>query len=243
MNTIVLSIRSSVRFRAATVAALLVACAAPAVAIDLGQLASISRTDQVSGLRQALTQGAQVAVGRLGVVDGFLGNPEVKIPLPGKFQKAEKTLRLLGYGGQVDSLVQSMNRAAEAAVPEAKALLTDSIKQMSIQDAAGILTGGPDSATQYFRRTTSTKLGEKFLPIVSKHVGKLGVAQRYNELGGKLSQVGLVGKDESTLEGYVTQKALDGLFLTIAKEEAAIRQNPLGQSSRLLQRVFGALGR
>jgi hypothetical protein len=213
-----------------------------AAAVDLSQLAGISRNDQASSLRLALTQGAQSAVGKLGVADGFLGNPEVRIPLPGKLKKAESALRMLGYGSQVDSLVQSMNRAAEAAVPEAKALLVDSVKQMTITDAASILTGGPDSATQYFRRTTSAKLTEKFMPIVRRSTSKLGVAQRYNELGGKLAQVGLLGQEESTIEGYVTQKTLDGLFLMISKEEAAIRQNPLGQSSRLLQRVFGALG-
>jgi len=212
-----------------------------ATAVDLSQLASISRNDQVSGLRLALTQGAQSAVGKLGVADGFFGNPEVRIPLPGKLKKAESALRMLGYGNQVDSLVQSMNRAAEAAVPEAKALLVDSIRQMSITDAAAILTGGPDSATQYFRRTTSAKLTEQFLPIVRRSTSQLNVAQRYNELGGKLAQAGLLGPEESTIEGYVTQKALDGLFLMISKEEAAIRQNPLGQSSKLLQKVFGAI--
>lgn len=212
-----------------------------AAAADLSQLAGISRADQASSLRLALTQGAQSAVGRLGVADGFLGNPEVRIPLPGKLKKAESTLRMLGYGSQVDGLLQSMNRAAEAAVPEAKALLVESVRQMSISDAAAILTGGPDSATQYFRRTTGTKLTEKFMPIVKRNTSKLGVAQRYNELGGKLAQVGLIGQDESTIEGYVTQKTLDGLFLMISKEEAAIRQNPLGQSSRLLQKVFGAI--
>ncbi len=214
-----------------------------AQALDLSQLTGISRTEQTNGLRLALTQGAQSAVGKLGILDGFLGNSEVKIPLPGKLQKAEKALRMLGYGGQVDSLVQSMNRAAEAAVPEAKALLVDSVKQMSITDAAAILTGGPDAATQYFKRTTSARLAEKFLPIVQRNTSKLGVTQRYNELGGKLAQAGLVGKDQSTIEGYVTQKALDGLFVMIAKEEAAIRQNPLGQSNNLLKKVFGALGR
>ena len=214
---------------------------ASASAIDLRQLAGVSRSDQVGGLRLALTQGALAAVGKLGVPDGFFGNPEVRIPLPGKVKKAESMLRMLGYGGQVDSLVQSMNHAAEAAVPEAKILLVDSIRQMSITDVAAILTGGPDSATQYFRRTTGTKLTEKFLPIVRRSTSQLGVTQRYNELGGKLAQVGLLGPEESTIEGYVTQKTLDGLFLMISKEEAAIRQNPLGQTSRLLQRVFGAL--
>ena len=137
-------------------------------AVDLSPLAGISRNDQASSLRLALTQGAQSAVGKLGVADGFFGNPEVRIPLPGKLKKAESALRMLGYGSQVDSLVQSMNRAAEAAVPEAKVLLVDSIRQMSITDAAAILTGGPDSATQYFRRTTSAKLTEKVMPIVKR---------------------------------------------------------------------------
>jgi hypothetical protein len=212
-----------------------------AQSINLGQLARVSSGDQVSGLRLALTQGAQSAVGKLGIVDGFLANKEVRIPLPGKLQKAEKMLQRLGYGPQVDDLVKSMNRAAEAAVPEAKTLLVDSIKQMSIQDAATILTGEKDAATQYFKRNTSAQLTKKFLPIVQRETGKLGVAQRYNELGGKLSQFGLLGKEESTIEGYVTRKALDGLFLMIAKEETAIRQNPLGQASSLLQRVFGAI--
>lgn len=212
-----------------------------AQSINLGQLTRVSSTDQVNGLRLALTQGAQSAVGKLGIVDGFLNNKEVRIPLPGKLQKAERTLKKLGYSAQVDDLIKSMNRAAEAAVPEAKVLLVNSIKQMSIQDAATILTGEKDAATQYFKRTTSAQLTSKFLPIVQRETGKLGVAQRYNELGGKLSQFGLLGKEEATIEGYVTQKALDGLFLMIAKEEAAIRQNPLGQASSLLQRVFGAI--
>ncbi len=213
-----------------------------AAAANLSQLAGISRNDQANSLRLALTQGAQSAVAKLGVADGFFSNPEVRIPLPGKLRKAEGALRMLGYGSQVDSLVQSMNRAAEAAVPEAKVLLVDSIRQISITDAAAILTGGPDSATQYFRQTTSAKLTEIFLPIVRRSTSQLGVAQRYNELGGKLAQAGLLGQEESTIEGYVTQKTLDGLFLMISREEASIRQNPLGQSSKLLQRVFGTVG-
>jgi hypothetical protein len=235
-------IRPPGRWRAGLLAGSIIAAwLSSAAAVDLSPLAGISRNDQVGGLRLALTNGAQAAIGRLGVADGFFGNPEVRIPLPGKLQKAEKMLRMVGYGGQVDALVQSMNRAAEAAVPEAKTLLVNSIKTMSITDASAILTGGPDSATQYFRRTTSAKLTEKFLPIVRSTTSKLGATQRYNDLGGKLAQLGLVGKDETTVESYVTQKTLDGLFLMIAKEEAAIRQNPLGQSSRLLQKVFGAI--
>jgi len=204
-------------------------------------LAALSSQDKTTALRTALTQGAQVAVGKLGVVDGFLGNPEVKIPLPGKLKKGEKMLRTLGLGDEADELVTAMNRAAEAAVPEAKVLLVDSVKNMSVQDATSILTGGDDAATQYFRRTTSEKLTAKFLPIVQKSTAKVGAAQKYNELAGKASQYGLVDSKDATVENYVAQKTLDGLYLMMAKEEKAIRADPLGQSSRILKKVFGAV--
>jgi hypothetical protein len=136
-----------------------------------------------------------------------------------------------------------MNRAAEAAVPEAKVLLVDAVKQMSVTDAVGILTGGPDAATQYFRRTTTEKLTQRFLPIVGRATQKVQLAQRYNDVAGKLSQLGLVSAQDANLDSYVTNKALDGLFVMMAKEEAAIRKDPLGQSSSLLKRVFGAIQR
>lgn len=224
------------------------ACGAMLLAMASGTAAAVSPLDAISAqdrtaaLRTALTQGAQNAIGKLGVANGFLGNPEVKIPLPGKLQKADKLLRMLGQGQRADDLVTAMNRAAESAVPEARTLLTDSIKQMSITDAAGILTGGPDAATQYFKRTTSAKLTERFLPIVRKSTAKVDLAKKYNELGGQLAQYQLIDAKDASIESYVTQKALDGLFLTMAKEEAAIRSNPLGQASSLLKRVFGALG-
>lgn len=222
---------------------LLVAGAGVATGADLGAaLAAISSQDKTTALRTALTQGAQAAVGKLGVVDGFLGNPEVKIPLPGKLAKGEKLLRTFGLGKQADELVTAMNRAAEAAVPEAKTLLVDSVKQMSVQDATSILTGPDDAATQYFRRTTSDKLTAKFLPIVQQATAKVGAAKKYNDFAAKASQYGLVDAKDASVESYVTQKTLDGLFLMMAKEEKAIRDNPLGQSSKILKKVFGALG-
>lgn len=217
--------------------------AGASLAQAVSALDAISAKDRTAALRTALTQGAQNAIGKLGVMNGFLDNPEVKIPLPGKLQKADKLLRMLGQGQRADDLVTAMNRAAEAAVPEARALLTDSIRQMSITDAASILTGGPDAATQYFKRTTSAKLTERFLPIVRKNTAKLDLAKKYNELGGQLAQYQLIDAKDASIESYVTQKALDGLFLTMAKEEAAIRSDPLGQGSSLLKKVFGALGR
>ena len=206
-----------------------------------GALDALSPQQRTQGLKTALTQAAQVAVKNLGQTDGFLANPDVRIPLPGKLQKAQKLLAAFGASKQTDALVTAMNRAAEAAVPEAKTLLVDSVKQMSVQDAIGILTGGQDAATQYFRRTTSDKLTQRFLPIVSRETGKVQLAQRYNDVAGKAAQLGLLNDKDSNLDRYVTGKALDGLFLMMAKEEAAIRQDPLGQASGILQMVFGAV--
>ncbi len=204
-------------------------------------LEDISQQDSSSALRQALTQGASAAVAGLGRPDGFLGNPKVKIPLPESLQKAEKLMRKLGMGKRADELITTMNRAAEAAVPEAKTLLVNAVKQMTLQDAKAVLTGGDDSATQYFKRTTSTPLAEKFLPIVKKATEKVKLAEKYNRYARQAAKLGLLDEKDASLEDYVTQKALDGLFLMVAEEERAIRKNPLGQASSLLQKVFGAL--
>jgi hypothetical protein len=212
-------------------------------AAEAGTLDALSSADRTAALRTALTQGAQAAVARLGAKDGFLGNPEVRIPLPGKLEKARKLLKTVGLGPQADELTTAMNRAAEAAVPEAKVLLLDSIRQMSIADATAILTGPDDAATQYFKRTASDKLAARFSPIVQKAMLKIGVAQKYNDLAGRLSGYGLIDARDASIEGYVTQKTLDGLFVAMAAEETAIRKDPLGQSSRILKQVFGTLSR
>jgi len=207
----------------------------------LAGLEAISNQDAVGGLREALVKGTQYAVDTLGKQDGFFGNGKVKIPLPPSLHKAEKILHSLGMGKQADELVLTMNRAAEAAVPEAKALLVDSVKKMSVQDAKGILTGGQDSATQYFKRSTSDQLRTKFLPIVKKATAKVQLAQKYDEYAGKGVKLGLVKKEDANLDSYVTQKAIDGLFVMIAEEEAKIRKNPAQAASGVLQKVFGAL--
>ena len=211
-----------------------------ASAVSLGDL---TNTEASSGLKEALIQGAGKAVGKLGAVDGFLGNPKVKIPLPDSLKKAEKAMRMFGMGKQADELVLKMNRAAEAAVPEAKALLVDSVKKMSVQDAKTILTGGEDAATQYFKKTTSGPMAEKFLPIVKKATENVQLAQQYNKFAEMGSSYGLVKKDQANLEQYVTQKALDGVYLMMAEEEKAIRKDPVGQTSSLLKKVFGAVGK
>ena len=205
-------------------------------------VSDLSNEEASNGLKAALIQGAGKAVNKLGAVDGFLNNKQVKIQLPDSLKKAEKAMRMFGMGRQADELVLKMNQAAEAAVPEAKALLVDSVKKMSLSDAKSILTGPEDSATQYFKRTTSLPMGEKFLPIVKKATENVQLAQQYNkfaEMGGKY---GLVKKEDTNLEQYVTQKTLDGVYLMMAQEEAAIRKNPVGQASSLIKKVFGAIG-
>lgn len=215
---------------------LLLTSASHAISLD-----ELSSKDAGKGLKEALTQGVGKAVAVLGKPDGFLGNPQVKIPLPDSLQKAEGMMRSFGMGKQADELVTAMNRAAETAVPQAKTLLVNSVKQMSVSDAKGILAGGDDAATQYFRRTTSGPLAEKFKPIVKTAIAKVGLAQKYDQFAGKAAKFGLVKEEDAQLENYVTQKTLDGLYLMIAEEEKAIRKNPAEAAGKLAQKVFGAL--
>ena len=224
------------RFLSTLLVCTLFACHANALDVN-----DLTNTETSKGLKAALIQAADKAVSQLSAVDGFLGNKEVKIPLPGALKKTEKAMRMFGMGKQADELVLKMNRAAEAAVPEAKALLVDSAKKMTVADAKAILTGGDDAATQYFKKTTSKPMAEKFLPIVKKATENVQLAQQYNKFAVAGSKFGLVDKDQVNLEQYVTQKTLDGVYLMMAKEEAAIRKDPVGQSSALLKKVFGAI--
>lgn len=201
-------------------------------------LTALSNRDAVSALRTALSQGANKAVDDLGRLDGFLGNPEVKIPLPPRLKKAERRLRRFGFGPQADQLVTAMNRAAERAVPEAKVLLVDAVKSMTLADAKAILTGGDDAATRYFQARTQETLALKFRPIVAEATAQVGLARTYNSFAGVAAQFGLIDSGDANLDDYVTARALDGLFKMIAAEELAIRRDPIGQSSRLLRRVF-----
>jgi hypothetical protein len=206
-------------------------------------LEDLSNKDAVGGLKAALTQAADTAVGELGMENGFFSNPKVKIPLPSTLKKAEKAMHMFGMGDQADELVLRMNRAAEAAVPEARALLTDAVKNMSVQDAKDILTGGDDAATQYFKKTTSGPMAEKFLPIVKKATEDVQLAQQYNQFAEAGAKFGVVKKDQASLEQYVTQKTLDGVYTMMAEEEKAIRKDPMGQASSLIKKVFGAVGK
>lgn len=224
--------------RQAFLATVLMMTALSAQALSINEL---SNSDAVAGLKEALQKGAGNAVGKLGRTDGFLANERVKIPLPDSLHKADKTMRRFGMGKYADELVVTMNRAAEAAVPEARVLLIDAVKTMSVEDAKGILRGGDTSATDYFRRKTSAPLAVKFRPIVVQATQRVGLARSYNDFAGKASRWGLISKEQANIDDYVTQKALDGLFLIIADEEKAIRADPIGQGSKLIGKVFGAL--
>ncbi|HEY9097615.1 MAG TPA: DUF4197 domain-containing protein [Thiobacillus sp.] len=202
---------------------------------------ALSNADINAGLKEALTRGADAAVAQLGQKDGFFGNPALKIPLPPSLQKAEKAMHMFGMGKQADDLVLSMNRAAEAAVPEARTLLVGAVKEMSLEDAKGILTGGKTSATDFFRKKTEASLTERFGPIVKTTTDKVGLAQQYNRYAGAAAQFNLVDKNQANVEQYVTQQTLDRLYTLIGEKEAAIRANPVQAGSDLLKKVFGAV--
>lgn len=221
-----------------TLAASLLLASCGALAFSLSDL---SNQDATAGLKAALEKGANTAVANLGRPNGFLGNDKVKIQLPGALEQAMPLLRMTGMGGQVDGLVADMNHAAEAAVPMAKPLLVNAVKSMSVSDAKNILAGGDTSVTDFFRQKTSGELAVKFLPIVKQITDKNGLSGRYNAVMGQVAKSELVSAEQSTVEGYVTQRALDGLFLMIGEEEKAIRKDPVGTGSAILGKVFGAM--
>lgn len=204
-------------------------------------LADLSHKDASTGLRTALEKGALAAVAVLGRPDGFLGNPKVRIPLPGFLEDASKWLQMTGQGKRVDGLVTSMNRAAEAAVPMGKDLLVGAVKNMSVTDAKKILSGGDNSVTQFFAEKTRDALVDKFLPVVTQATEKVGLAVTYNKVAGRAAGLGLVKKEDANIQRYVTDKSLDGLYTIIGEEERKIRQDPVGTGSAILSKVFGAL--
>jgi hypothetical protein len=204
-------------------------------------LDDLSVADASAGIKAALERGAGAAVGLLGKQDGFWGNPQVKIPLPGYLQDAGRMLRNFGMAQQVDDVEVKINRAAEQAVPVGKELLIGAIKSMTLSDAKNILTGGDGSATQFFAEKTRVPMGEKFLPIVTDAVSKVGLLEQYNRVAGALSRFGLVKPENATIQSYVTGKTLDGVFLMMGQEEKKIRQDPIGTGSALLKKVFGTL--
>ncbi len=195
------------------------------------------------GLKEALSKGVVYAVDNLGREDGFFKNADVRIPLPKSLQSVARVARFAGYGSRVDAFELSMNRAAEKAVPVAVGVFVDSIKQMSFTDAKNILfSGQDDAATQFFRRTMEDKLRGKFRPIVEDFTAETGVTQSYK---GMIDKAGFmatfIGEDAKDLDGYITEKALDGVFYMVAQEEKKIRKDPIGRTTQILRDVFGIL--
>lgn len=207
----------------------------PGTALALG----LSESDAAAGIRAAIERGAVAAVGLLGRTDGFLGNPKVRIPLPPALDEAARLLKSFGQQRRVDELVTSMNRAAEAAVPEARLLLVNAAKAMTVDDALKIVKGNDTAVTEYFVGKTRAPLGEKFLPIVTKATEKVSLATRYNAVASRAAGLGLMKTEDANLQVYITGKALDGLFLMIGEEEKKIRADPLQTGSAILRRVFG----
>ena len=199
----------------------------------------LTDAEVVRGLKQALVQGADMAVTQLGREDGFLGDPDVRIPLPESLARADAFSRRIGMGRYSDQLIEAMNRAAEHAVTEALPLLVTAVKQMTLEDARGILTGPDDAATLYFRQRTQVQLTERFLPVVQRATAQVHLADVYRQYAGRAARYGLMREDDADLDAYITRKTLDGLYATIAKEERAIRRDPLGQTALVLRRVFG----
>ena len=199
----------------------------------------LSESDAAIGVRAALERGAVAAVALLGRTDGFLGNPKVHIELPGFLNDAARFLRATGQGRRLDALELAMNRAAEAAVPEARALLVSAVKDMSVEDAVRLVTGDDDAVTRFFESKTREPLVARFLPIVTRATERVSLAEKYNAVAGKAASFGLLRSQDANIQAYVTDKALDGLFLMIGEEERRIRQDPVGTGSAILRKVFG----
>jgi hypothetical protein len=204
-------------------------------------VSNLASDEVAAGLREALEKGVAMAVDLLGQTDGFFGNSKVHIPLPEHLQQVSSGLRMLGQEQYADEFELTMNRAAEAAAPEAKAIFMDAIRNMSIEDAKKLLNGPDDAATQYFRKVGEARLRESMQPVIEQATAKAGVTNAYNNLTKSLELLGdMVDTKSLDLNNYVTGKALDGLFLMIAEEEKRIRENPIERTTDLLKKVFGS---
>ncbi|MGB7386522.1 MAG: DUF4197 domain-containing protein [Pseudomonas neustonica] len=204
-------------------------------------LSDLSQQDAGAGLKDALIQGADMAVKELSAPGGFSDNPDVRIELPGNLGKASRTLKMMGMGGQISQLEDKMNQAAEAAVPQAQSLLVEAIRNMSVQDAKAILTGPNDSATNYLESSSRDQIRALFLPVVKNATDQVGLAQQYNTFASQAANFGVVDSQDASVEGYVTERTLDGLFEIMAAQEADIRSNPAQAATNIAKRVFGSL--
>jgi hypothetical protein len=210
--------------------------------ITSSNVTSVAGADQIAaGLKEALAKGAEQAVKRLGVTNGFLTNATVKIPMPAELKQVDTTLRKLKQDYLADEFINTMNRAAEKAVPLAAPVFAEAVKQMSIADAKAILNGPKDAATQYFSRTTRETLLKQFQPMVKQATDQVGLTASYKQLTDRAKVLSPFMRTQALdLDTYVTNKALDGLFAMVAMEEEKIRQDPAARTTDLLKKVFGS---
>lgn len=222
-------------------------CTSAQISQTLGEVNKTIGTDQQpstaevgEGLKEALVKGISKGSDLVSQLDGYLKNAEIKIPFPPDVKKVEDKLRQIGLGSEVDKFVVSLNRGAEDAAKEAKPIFVNAIRQMTIQDAWSILKGQPDAATQFLKRTTTAQLKEKFKPVIQASLNKVNATKYYGDLINTYNKVPFVQKVNPNLDDYATDRAIEGLFIMIAKEEKNIRQDPLARTTELLKKVFGA---
>ena len=201
--------------------------------------AGLSTTEIISGLKQALTIGTQNSTSQLSALDGFFKNAAIKILLPEDAKKVESTLRSLGMGSMVDKAILSMNRAAEEAAKGAGTIFINSVKQMTITDAVNILKGGDFAATNYFKEKTTAELTQKFKPVIEKALNNVNATKYWGDVTTVYNNFSS-NKVNTDLNAYVTQKAMDGIFLQVGLEEQKIRKNPVARTTEILKKVFGS---
>lgn len=204
----------------------------------LGNNKTLSTDEVAQGLKEALTKGASKGSDLVSQADGYFKNPEIKIPFPPEIKHVEDKLRQIGLGSQVDKFVLTLNRGAEDAAKQAKPIFVDAIKAMTIQDAWSILKGQDDAATQYLRKTTTDQLKGKFKPVIQASLNKVNATKYYSDLINEYNKIPFVKKENPNLDDYTTDRAVQGLFVMIAKEEKNIRQDPLARTTDLLKKVF-----
>lgn len=205
----------------------------------MGTEQSLTTAEVADGLKEALIKGTTTGSDQASQLDGYFKNPQIKIPLPPELQKIESKLRSIGLGNQVDKFVLTLNRGAEDAAKEAKPIFISAVKQMTVQDAWGILKGADNAATEYLKRTTSAQLREKFKPVIANSLDKVSATKYYTDIVTTYNKIPLVEKVNPDLNDYATTKAMDGLFLLIASEEKKIREDPVARTTELLKKVFG----
>ena len=210
------------------------------IAPATGTSSSLSSQQVAAGLKEALRVGSETVVGQLGTLDGFNADPEVRIPLPPSLDRVRTALGRVGMSGMLDDLEVKLNRAAERATPKARQLFMQSIEAMTLEDAMGIYQGPPDAATRYFQGRMSKPLAAEMRPLVTESLAEVGAIQSYDAVMSRYRNLPLLPDVKADLTEHVVDQGMEGIFHYLAREEAAIRQNPAKRTTELLQQVFGA---